>query len=280
MASCLTPYNVKLKMKSQTAQVPCGKCPECVKRRVSGWSFRLMQENKISRTAYFVTLTYDTKHVPITRNAGYMTLNKKDLQDFFKRLRKAHEVQGKTVQNIKYYAVGEYGGKTTRPHYHIILFNSDLAKISPAWNMGNVHYDPVNEATVGYTLKYISKPPSKQIPLHRNDDRQPQFAIMSKGLGENYIENNANVHWHHADLDNRMYLNIEDGKKIAMPRYYKNKIYNDLERKRVSYFTQFSVKQKINSALALDENYFVKRLGHDLGAFAKLNYKSSNRDKL
>lgn len=38
------------------------------------------------------------------------------------------------------------------------------------------------------------------------------------------------VEWHKADLDNRMYLPIEDGKKIAMPRYYKLKLYSDEER--------------------------------------------------
>lgn len=41
------------------------------------------------------------------------------------------------------------------------------------------------------------------------------------------------IAWHHKDQDNRMYCNIEDGKKIAMPRYYKNKIYTDEQRERI-----------------------------------------------
>jgi len=39
--------------------------------------------------------------------------------------------------------------------------------------------------------------------------------------------------WHKSDLENRMYVNLEDGKKIAMPRYYKDKIYT----KTVTYTT-------------------------------------------
>lgn len=33
------------------------------------------------------------------------------------------------------------------------------------------------------------------------------------------------IDWHTNDLDNRMYCNIEGGRKIAMPRYYKLRIY-------------------------------------------------------
>lgn len=42
------------------------------------------------------------------------------------------------------------------------------------------------------------------------------------------------VQWHKADLENRMYIPIEAGKKIAMPRYFKDKIYGDIERARIA----------------------------------------------
>ncbi|QCS36950.1 replication initiation protein [Tortoise microvirus 32] len=177
MASCLTPYIVKHNGDEQP--VPCGKCPACMKRRISGWSFRLMQEYKRCHSAHFITLTYDTKHVPIT-DKGFMALSKRDVQLFFKRLRKAHTKEQLSDNPIKYYVAGEYGGRTNRPHYHIILFNAVLELIQPAWNLGSVHYGEVNEASVGYTLKYMCKP--ARIPLHANDDRQPEFSLMSKGL--------------------------------------------------------------------------------------------------
>lgn len=171
---------VCIKKDDREYAVPCGKCPECTARRVSGWSFRLMQEEKNSISAHFITLTYDTNHVHITPN-GFMGLKKRDLQLFFKRLRKAHAKDlafgGK---RIKYYACGEYGGRTLRPHYHVILFNAKCELIQGAWQLGSVHYGKVSGASVGYTLKYISKP--SKIPMHRNDDRLKEFALMSKGL--------------------------------------------------------------------------------------------------
>lgn len=37
--------------------------------------------------------------------------------------------------------------------------------------------------------------------------------------------------WHKKDCANRMYCVLEDGKKVSMPRYYKDKIYESWERK-------------------------------------------------
>lgn len=176
MAQCFAPYALK----DNAGFVPCGKCPACTARRVSHWSFRLREEAKRSTSAYFITLTYDTKHVPISAK-GFMSINKRDVQLFFKRLRKLH-TGGKS---IKYFVVGEYGGQTMRPHYHIILFNADVKHVDPAWNLGEVHYGEVTVASCGYTLKYIHK--QKKIPLHANDDRVPEFALMSKRLGDNYL---------------------------------------------------------------------------------------------
>lgn len=176
MASqCLMPLDIINKATGKLERVPCGKCANCRKRRVSAWSFRLLQEEKVSTSAHFITLTYDTATVPITRN-GYMSLKKRDVQLFLKRLRKAHS--GSASSGIKYYGVGEYGGKTKRPHYHIILFNIDVELVQTAWKWGQIHYGNVCGASVGYTLKYMCK--EKQIPMHCNDDRIPEFALMSK----------------------------------------------------------------------------------------------------
>lgn len=171
----MTPFTVTDRDNARTIPVPCGKCPNCVKRRVSWWSFRLMEEDKHALSSHFVTLTYDTSTVHITRK-GYMSIVKRDVQLFFKRLRKLNPLK------IKYYAVGEYGGKTFRPHYHAILFNCEISTIQKAWNQGQVHYGTVTGASVGYCLKYMSK--KGRIPMHKNDDRNPEFGLMSKGWGQ------------------------------------------------------------------------------------------------
>lgn len=166
---------ITVKRTEEKTSVPCGKCPKCLSRRISGWSFRLMREFEAPHTesGHFVTLTYDTAHVPITDN-GFMSVQKRDCQLFFKRLRKAHPPNS----NIRYYLAAEYGGKTKRPHYHAIMFNVNRELIQPAWALGSVHYGTLTVASVGYTLKYMCKP--KRIPAHRNDDRVPEFSLMSK----------------------------------------------------------------------------------------------------
>ena len=79
----MTPFTRKVETNIYT--LPCGKCPNCYARRISGWSFRLMEEDKVSSSSYFITLTYDNP--PMSEN-GFMTLKKSDFQKFMKRLRK------------------------------------------------------------------------------------------------------------------------------------------------------------------------------------------------
>lgn len=240
MAECLTPFIRKTDEMQQP--LPCGQCPNCTARRISAWSFRLMQESKRSTSAYFITLTYDTEHVPISKN-GFMELRKTDPQKWFKKLRKHQWAKG-NIEPLKYYLAGEYGDKYKRPHYHVILFNLDLSLFinereynqvkagnipldgkynftTKEWQHGHVTIGQVTEASVGYTLIYINK---KWKPMHRNDDRQPNFSLMSKKMGLNYLSHDM-VQWYKADLENRMYCNLTDGKKISMPRYYKDKLY-------------------------------------------------------
>lgn len=226
MGNCVSPFQKE--HKNKILDLPCGKCYQCKARRISGWSFRLMKEAEVSSSAFFLTLTYDTESVPITKK-GFMTLDKTDLQKFLKRLRKINN------EKLKYYACGEYGGKTKRPHYHMVIFNADQETFQEAWTLngkeiGSIYVGTLTEASVGYTLKYMAK--ESKIPEHQNDDRQKEFALMSKKMGSNYIDKFKT--WHKESLKERMYLNIEGGKKIAMPRYYKEKIYTEQERKKIA----------------------------------------------
>lgn len=275
MGACLTPYQ-KRESKTEITPVPCGKCENCRNRRASGWSHRLMQEDKHSNTSYFVTLTYDTLNVPINKK-GFMALQKTDLQKFFKRLRKAHFNEfGRN--DIKYFAVGEYGSTRGRPHYHIIIFNTTIKLIDYAWTkekkiqqigkkgkpikkftiqrvaIGSIYYGSVSEESVGYTLKYITKPaPPWTKQTWR--DLPPQFQVMSKGLGEKYLSQ-VNIAWHKDDLENRMYVNIPGGKKAAMPRYYKLKIYNANEKEQIANVQQIKMIEKEINYINKHENYY------------------------
>lgn len=267
----MTPFIVNKKVpvgqEQVTQPVRCGRCPACYAYRVSQWSFRLMQQEKVSSSAYFITLTYDTKYVPITLS-GFMSISKRDVQLFFKSLRKLNDT------TLKYFAVGEYGGKTYRPHYHIILFNAKLNTIQLAWTNGSVHYGDVSGASIGYTLKYMSK--QSKIPVDKNDDRVKEFGLMSKGLGANYLTDAMRA-WHHADKNNRMYCNLTDGKKISMPRYYKSKIYTDEERKIVGWHTRKKQIEEQNKRREGDDGTFEERKAEAVrAAFSRMQVKAND----
>lgn len=226
--ACDTPFHVNnprypIYSNDRQVPVPCGKCPACLSRRTSVWTFRLKQQAKNANSSYFITLTYDTRFVPITKR-GFLTLEKRDVQLYFKRLRKLH---GPDHTPIKYYLAGEYGSKTFRPHYHIILFNADIELIHKAWDKGEVHIGELTEASAAYTAKYINK--GKIIPMHKNDDRLPEFSLMSKKLGLNYLSEKI-INYHRADIE-RNFITLEDGKKISLPRYFREKIWTETERR-------------------------------------------------
>lgn len=225
--SCITPYYVKNPKFGLSADqhtqipVPCGKCPQCIERRTNQWILRLNEEMKLLNKAYFVTLTYDSEHIPITKN-GFMSLEKNDLQKYFKRLRKI------TSELIKYYAVGEYGSHRQRPHYHIILLGCSPQFITKAWTLGDVHVGTVTNASIAYCCKYLAKDSLlTKRTRHQRDDRQLERSFMSKKLGMNYID--KRTAWHHADI-NRNYAIIEGGIKVPLPRYYREKIYTEEQR--------------------------------------------------
>lgn len=263
---CDWPIKVTSKL-GQNYDVPCGRCPPCRARKVDEWAFRLVQEEKRSINAYFVTLTYDEDNVPITGNK-FMTLLKKehtnkylydysvdpprryrnpdfnhkyvkrDLPSFFKRLRKTQPNVA-----IKYYAVGEYGSQTKRPHYHMILYNivapmypiaadknGNMKYLCPTiekcWPFGTVDIGGLTSDSAAYCAKYVSKP--RRIPEHKRDDRQKEFSIMSKGLGDNYITD-ATRKYHKSDLS-RNYLTLPGGYMKALPKYYRDRLYDEDER--------------------------------------------------
>lgn len=266
----------KLKEENGGHLVPCGKCFNCRRRRVSAWSVRLVSEGESSWDSHFVTLTYDNDHLPLSEK-GFPTLVKKDVQNFMKRLRKAHPPDHK---KLSYYAVGEYGSVTKRPHYHIILFNANPLLIESAWSLGkkpigNIHIGQVTEASIGYSLKYISK--ICYIGKNENDDRQPNFSLMSKGLGKNYLTPKM-IQWHKNNPENRVYVPLLEGKKAPMPRYYKEKIFDESERERIA----FHFAKLANSSLDLlisehGDNYIYFKTQQYLNGLRKMHFNLNNK---
>lgn len=273
--------------------LPCGKCPYCLRRRATNWVFRCMQEAKVADTAHWVTFTYEQPK--ITPN-GFMTLDKLTFQKFMKRLRKLHK---KGHRPIKYFACGEYGDQTERPHYHAVIFNADIQLIEQAWQGeytsvdqhtgeiystigGILHFDQVNSNTVMYTAKYMMK--KQKIPKFKGDDRLPQFQLFSKGLGINYLTPQT-VDFHLSDIT-RLYATV-DGVKVALPRYFREKIYTEEQRAEQALYAQAEAEQTYNKQYKEYLKFRFKgqtfeefRYSRKMNALEHFNKDVKERDKL
>lgn len=254
--ACDRPISVKWKDEGVYIPLPCGKCAPCIKRRIDSWVFRCEQEDRISRSSHFLTLTYspeslpkNTVAVPGRGNIDFPTLRKRDFQLFMKRLRKAVVADFPNHPKLKYYACGEYGETYRRPHYHAIIFNCPSpAYYTSAWSCindttkertqkGLIHIGQVTQNSIAYVAAYIQK----------NSGRTPwpgcekEFALFSRGIGKSYLISGYTeadppkpiytdaYHWHRQYPD-RLYITKPGGHRIAMPRYYRQIIWSESER--------------------------------------------------
>jgi len=167
-----------------------------------------MLESLCHQTSAFVTLTYSDEKLPLkTSNRtseSVATLRPEDLRDWLKRYRAAiHPLK------VRFYAVGEYGNDTLRPHYHVILFGSGQCarnrtrralgtnipdarsccefcdRVHKTWGQGLVDVGEFNIKTAGYTAEYTVK----KLTAHgdgRLDGRHPEFGRMSLKPGIGY----------------------------------------------------------------------------------------------
>lgn len=247
---CLAPITLKRETKtmqgSLTNVVPCGKCPRCLKRRLNAWAFRLVKEMEQSTSAIFLTLTYE--NAPTSFN-GHHTLIKSDYQKFTKRLRK--NLQN---SNIKYYACGEYGTTTQRPHYHAIVFNlpqtwiTNSNKLLDIWGHGHINISPCNIATIKYVCKYVMK--GKFTPTTDHDDRNSDFSIMSKKMGLNYLTPQI-IRYHQDNL--KSFITLPGGIPTSMPRYFRDKIFT---KEHIQQINKKQILQRdIEFETRFDSNY-------------------------
>ena len=131
--------------------VNCGQCISCRINRRTEWYTKLMLEWQTWGEGCFTTLTYNQEELPESTHFKGGSLQKKDLQDFLKRFRKYYqETYG--YRKLRYFAVGEYGDKSKRAHYHILMFNVDSVYaeqiINKAWTKGHTQTDLLQIAQI------------------------------------------------------------------------------------------------------------------------------------
>lgn len=212
--------------------VRCGQCLGCRLERSRQWALRCHHEAAVWPRNTFITLTYDADHLPASGS-----LHKPDFQKFMKRLRKATG-----QKKLRYYMCGEYGEKSSRPHYHAILFNwsfddqqvvgtrggfsyYESGYLSKLWPQGIHRIGEANFKTAAYVARYITKKiTGPRALLHYNTidsrgevlaERIPEYNDMSRrpGVGKEWYDRFK------ADAYPADFL-VLDGKKIPPPRYY------------------------------------------------------------
>lgn len=125
--------------------------------------------------AAFITLTYDEENQPNDKS-----LVPRDLQLWLKRVRTG-------LRAFRFYAVGEYGAQTWRPHYHAVLFGvgrRDGDFIQSSWGKGFTYTGDFSWDAACYVAQYTTKKMTSKDD-ERLQGRHPEFARMSlrPGIG-------------------------------------------------------------------------------------------------
>lgn len=168
-----------------------------------------MHELAYRQVGCFLTLTYNDANLPWD-----WSVQKHHVQNFMKALRKRLP-----PKSLSYLAVGEYGGKYLRPHYHICLMGTDIARwpgaktrpsktqkgfpivthpvIESIWSYGFHSVGTLDVKTAAYTASYTQKKleRAEEGYLDRSYDGlewrvAPEFHLHSRnpGLGINWLK--------------------------------------------------------------------------------------------
>lgn len=211
-------------------QLPCGKCVECQSKRAVEWAQRARHEIATHDENCFLTLTYDNDNLP-----SYLIV-KTEFQKFMKKLRK------KTKNKLRYMVSHEYGGKTGRPHHHVIVFgwnpnNQNFLMKAPSgeplftspdleklWPHGYHSIGTANEKTAYYIASYALKSAKHDI-VHPDTNEiitvsDSMDASKRPAIGYNFLMKN--------------YQQMIDSEQ-PMPRYYQKVLERELPEKFQEY---------------------------------------------
>lgn len=213
-------------------RVPCGKCLACKLNYASEWSERIVLEASLYEKNSFITLTYSDDNLPdVIKNDEtgelYHPLVKRDVQLFIKRLRKYF-----SGQKIRFFCAGEYGSLTSRPHYHLILFNCDFEDkkkffynrstacrtyrsetLEKLWTYGISSIGEVTSSSANYCARYT---------LKKSGFGAKEFVLMSRrpGIGYEYF----NLHKDEIYMTDKLYFNFNKNKHFTKPSRYYDKL--------------------------------------------------------
>ena len=183
--------------------------------------------------------------------------NTSDCQKFLKRLR--FHLKDKYNEEIRFYAVSEYGPRTYRPHWHLLLFfNSDELTsvirqfVSESWSYGRTTCELSRGGSSAYVASYVNS--NVCLPsLYLQHKEIRARSLHSKGYGNNYVfPTQATIH----EFD-KMYSLLLNGESISFNGKAKQ-IYPSRSYKHTVFprFSNLIYKSAHSSALLFSSAFF------------------------
>ena len=223
--SCISPVTAAVyengKRTKQRMFVPCGRCYNCLMVKRVKWFVRIYLQSLVSKYTNFLTLTYTDRELP-----EYGSLCKRDIDLFLKKVR--HILTDK--ENFRFFIAGEYGGSTYRPHYHAIIFTSNMQDVKTfigAWR--NTHGEVDVSNSCHETMMYCTHHIIGRSQHPDIDVREKPFLKSSRrpALGVDYMLKHKGRFTDNHDFSFKI-----DGSKYCIPSFL---VYKIMDKKEFSY---------------------------------------------
>ena len=215
----------------RTLYVPigCGNCIECRKQKARQWQVRLNEQAKIQKYKYCLTLTFSCEELEnLCKTYKLKECNAvvtKAMRLFLERWRKKYK------KSLCHWFTTELGHENTeRIHLHGIIFSDNeinIDELANYWKYGNIKLgDWYGLKTINYLIKYVHKIDTD------HKDYMP-IVLCSKGIGANYVNSHLYKKIHKFDNNTIEYYRLENGTKINLPIYYRNKLWTEEQREQL-----------------------------------------------
>lgn len=164
-------------------KVPCGSCITCQRSSRTFFCHRIQHDvamlSRYNIGSSFISFTFRDDSL------GDRSVHKRDLQLMHKSFRKSGA-------NFKYLAIGDYGDRTHRKHYHGIYIglDTDLARAlcNKHWPHGFCDVEPVSSANISYVVRYVQGQTRAYKKQFSDSGYEPPFTLYSNGLGSTLFD--------------------------------------------------------------------------------------------
>lgn len=245
--------------------IGCGDCMECRKQKARAWQIRLLEDIRHNRNGKFIALTFSnesiTKLAEETRQVTkkifrkQITMKNGQTRKYYRyeTVDTNNKLQGYALDNaiatlamrrfneryrkkfgkaLRHWTVTELGHNGTENiHLHgIVWTTATYQELRELWQYGFIWPRPheekkayVGESSINYVIKYV----------HKRDDKHRHYnsiILASAGIGGGYTQTEEAKRNKFNEADTKETYRTRTGHQIAMPVYWRNKIYSDQER--------------------------------------------------